>query len=586
MTTKTSILAAALAFGLVACGHGEVAQKPAPPAVTAVAAPPPAPPPLSLVPADVARIGVVATFVVPALDRSLGSGVALVKQAAPLPLDPAGVRDMLLAQAGLPAELAKHLDLSAPVAGAAVAAGPGRSPLTAFSFACRTIADVAPLLSALGRTVSRRGAAVQIENATGDRGWFLPQGSVVVLADTDEALTRAGSLALEARRDAKDDVSVTLYPEMIARVVGTDVKTALARMMAEVEERAAATGNKLGPEGTHQLRELADYLADASTAELVLSLDPARGATFMMRLHAKAGSKLEATARQTKTAVVDPAFLRVAPAGKDEVGFALASAYGGATLDQIRRQRAKLPPAGGKASDAAGLFLDALAEGLTGEVSMVGRSQPALSAEMLYGVRDAAGAARIEKALASASKDSVAALVAAVTQGEKLGIKAQNVRQERVAGVKALRAILAVSIPGDTKAAMRKLIGPGGVDVFMAVVSGGRFALVMGAGAKARLAAIVSGQAPAPKKKAAPAGPPPTLGQAIALASDRSLFYFFDLRQGVSTALAVAADPRFRALQGAMPTAMPIVGGMTGSATGTPLTLDLTIPPSCFAGMG
>jgi hypothetical protein len=537
----------------------------------------------------------VATFVISNLDRSLSAGVALIKQAAPLPLDPAAVRDMLLAQAGLPVAVGKHLDLGAPIAGAAVLAGPGRSPLTAFSFACHAAADVPALLGVLGRTVARRGAAVQIENAAGDRGWFLPQGNVVVLADTDEALVRAGSLALEARRNSKDDVSVMLYPEMVARAAGTDVKTALERLLADIDDKAAASGGKMGPEATRQVREIAEYLAGAARAELALSLDPDRGASFLARLHPKAGSKLEAMARQTKTIAIDPSLLTLATGGKEDAGFAVTSAYGGATLEQIRRQRGKLQPGSGKGNEAAGRFLDALAEGLTGELSMTGRIQPAFSAELIYRARDGESAARIRAELAKGNKESVAAIVAATTQGEGLGVKAQRVRQESVRNLRALHATLVLAPPGDEKGFLRKFVGPAGVDVFMAVVGGDRLAVTMGPGAKARLASIASPEAAATQKvkvkvkaKASAAGPPaiPALSGAVAAASGRSLFYFFDLRQVFSVALTVASDPRFRALEGAMRTPMPVMGGATGDAQGTPFTMDLTIPPSCFAGMG
>jgi hypothetical protein len=39
-------------------------------------------------------------------------------------------------------------------------------------------------------------------------------------------------------------------------------------------------------------------------------------------------------------------------------------------------------------------------------------------------------------------------------------------------------------------------------------------------------------------------------------------------------------------LTGAMRTAMPILGGAAGDGQGQTFTLDLTIPTSCFTGMG
>ena len=184
-------------LSLIAVALGGACAHPVPPPHTAVMAispaPPPhvEPPPLALVPADVARTGLAATFVIPSLDRSLSTGVALVKQAAPLPLDAAGVRDMLLGQVGLPPEVARHLDLGAPIAGAVVVSDRTPSQLAAFSFAVRSPSDLAGLLGTLGRTVSRRGDAFQIENAAGDRGWFLPVGTVVVFVGAVERQEQA-----------------------------------------------------------------------------------------------------------------------------------------------------------------------------------------------------------------------------------------------------------------------------------------------------------------------------------------------------------------------------------------------------------
>jgi hypothetical protein len=586
------------ALALVSCAHNKPVAPAAAVAAKPVAAIAAAPPPLSLVPVDVARVGLVATFVIPTLERTLASGVALVKQATPLPLDAAGVRDMLLAQAGLPPEVAKHLDLTAPVAGAAVSAGAGRSPLAAFSFSCRTAVDVAALLNALGRTIEHRGAAVQIESTTGDRGWFLSQGSVVVFADSEDALVRAGALAIEARRTAKDDASVIVYPEMVARAAGTDVKTALDRLLAEIEERTVAGGGTFGPEARQQSRELADYIVGTATAEFAIDLDAARGLSLLARLHPKAGSKLETVARQTRTIAIDPLLLAEALRVKDDVAFVMTSAYATATLDQFRRQRGKLPTTG-KPALAMGRLMDALIEGLTGDLSMVGRLQPNLSGEMIYPARDAATGARIQAALATIDKDALTAAVRAATQGEGLDVKVTKAKQETLGKTRTLHTNLAVKSPGDKMGVLRKLIGPTGIEMYAAVVGQDRLAVTVGTGAKARMVSIASGKTP--KDGAAHAGPATTaasdkafvpaastaLTAAIAAASGRSLFYFFDLRQAIALAVTAAGkDPRMRMVLGALRAPMPVLGGASGDSQGTALTVDLTIPPACIAGFG
>jgi hypothetical protein len=573
------------------------ARSQTPPRTAALAAKPaitvPAPlPPLSLVPVEVARTTLLATFVIPAFERSLASGVALIKQAAPLPLDAAGVRDMLLAQVGLPPDIAAHLDLTAPIAGAAVGAGPGRSPLTAFSFAGRSPLDVTQILSALGRTVARRGAAVQIENTSGDRGWFLPQGNLIVFSDSDEALVRAGSLAVEARRGVSDDVLVTLAPEMMARAGGTDLKSALERLVGEMEERAATGGNKIGSEGSRQIRDFVEYLTGAETAELALDLDAARGASLLVRLHPRAGSKLEELARQTRSIVVDPALLATAIPGKDDIGFLATWAYGHLALEQFQRQRAKLPADGGKPVEVAGRLLDALAQGLTGDLTIVGRAQPGLFAELIYPVRDAAAATRIQSALLANDKAALAALLRATVQGESIDGKVTRVKQESFGKNRALHATMELALRGDSKGTLPKLIGPAGLEVFIAVIGGDRVVVTVGQGARARMA-IAAGKAGvgtarrvAKPGSASSSGPSAAVAEAVATASTRSFFFFFDLRQVLSLTMALGNDPRMRLFGAAMRNPMPTFGGARGDGQGRAFTLDLIIPPACFTGIG
>lgn len=585
---------------MLAVMMGGACTHPAPtPRTSAIAAP--APPPrvepahLTLVPVEVARTGLAATFVIPSVDRSLSTGVALIKQAAPLPLDAAGVRDMLLAQVGLPPEVARHLDLGAPIAGAVVVSGHTPAQLAAFSFAVRSPGDVAGLLATLGRTVSRRGDAFQIENTAGDQGWFLPAGKVVVFADTDEALVRAGSLAIEARRETRDDLSLILYPEMVARAAGTALGAVLDAVRRTIEERAAARGSPLGSEGTRQARLLVDYLGEIASAELALGLDTARGASVVARLRPKVGSKLEALARETATIAVDSALSREAGATGD-AGLVLTSAYGGATLEQLARLRSGMSGLSGDAAKpraiaGAGRLLDALAAGLTGRFSMIGRVQPAVSSEIVFPARDAAAAARIEAALLASDKESLSALLRALSQSEGLdakAVKVLKVGRESMGKARVVHASLVFSPPGLANPAVQKLLGTSGMDAFLAVVGGDRLALTIGPGAKARMAEI-AGARGAKKTASAAAGKSPVapvVSDAIAVAGSRSLFYFLDLRQVVSLATVIGENPRLRALSGAMRTPVPWFGGATGDGRGEAFTLDLSIPPSFFSGVG
>jgi hypothetical protein len=96
-----------------------------------------------------------------------------------------------------------------------------------------------------------------------------------------------------------------------------------------------------------------------------------------------------------------------------------------------------------------------------------------------------------------------------------------------------------------------------------------------GKDAKTRLAAMAAA--------GGSGAPGAVLAEAMAAAERRSLFYFLDLRQLTSTLGAVlpAADALGRGTE-----PLPVWGGVEGDANGRVLTLDLTVPPSCFSGLG
>jgi hypothetical protein len=606
----TGILCASLS--IASCAKP---QQPAPKTAAAVqSAPvaPPAAPPLTLMPAGVARAALVATMIAPTLDHALESGLALARKATPLPLDAAAVRELAFSQLGVPSELSAQLDLGAPVSGAVVGFGHDEPIRAAFSFPVKAGTDVARFLSSVGTLVERRGPVWIIDTRSSGRGWFLPAGNAIVFADSEAGLVQAGSLALEARRmTSKDDVDIVIYPEGLARAANTDVKTALDQLLAQVEANAAATGTKLGPEALQQLRDLAAYATDLATAEIALDLNPQQGVTLLSRLHAKPGSKLEAVSRIVATAPIDPLLM-----GKEDAGIVVTSAYGDRSLEQLRRQRSRLPAATDKGASkgalAAGNLLDALAGGLTGTLSMVGRLAPELSLEMVYPIKDAASSAKIQSVLQATDRAAVTALLSAQATGSGVEAKVTRVQKESAGKLRAVHWTVSFTMPGDKLGVMKKLMGKNGLDVFASVIAspgGDKLAFTAGPGAKARLVAMGAVKAPAaetkPDAKTKPAAASGAkaakganganaamtggLAEAAALAGARSLYYYVDLREGLAVAKALGtgpSDPRLQMVMGLLKAPVPILGGATGDASGRQLTLDMTVPPSCIAGIG
>jgi hypothetical protein len=454
--------------------------------------------------------------------------------------------------------------------------------------------DVPRFLGTLGTVTARRGAVWQVQTPRNGEAWFMPVGNVLVFADSEAGMSRAANLALEARRPVKDDVSIVLYPDGLALSSGTDVKTALEAVRALIEDRTAAAGTKMGEEGRAQLQQLVAYAADVATAEIALDLKADKGVVFLARLRPRPGSALEGVGRNVAPAPIDPLLV-----GKSDAGLAVTSSYLGRTIEQLQRQRGRLPvkdakgkapgkdakgKAPGKDVVAAGKLLDALIEGLTGSLSMLGRFQPGLSFELAYPIKDAAAAAKIEGALLATDRAAMAAMLRPEVTGASAQIKVNQGRTVTLGKRRAASWTVLPVWPNDPRGVMKKVIGPKGLDVFAAVVNNNddknRLVFTVGPAAKTRLTDIVAGKTEAPRGDVA---------EAIAMQGGRSLYSYIDLREALGFADVLVGkdvDPRVKAVASMAKRPMPVFGGVTGDTSGRVITLDLTLPPSCLAGIG
>ena len=210
------------------------------------------------------------------MDRLLSNGTKLVSQAMPLPMDAAGLRDMILSQAGLPPEVSANIDFASPSAAAFVALdGKGKSGAV-LAVPARGPTEAQKIIDALGKKITTRGPATLVEGNTGGRGWLYRSGNIVVLSDEIEALARGTMLTLEARRAGADDVTAVVFPEAIARANGTDVKAAIDAFVKEMQQKQAAAEPKGGrratpPPSSARCEAMGEALAlagDASSIEV------------------------------------------------------------------------------------------------------------------------------------------------------------------------------------------------------------------------------------------------------------------------------------------------------------------------------
>jgi hypothetical protein len=620
---------AAALFALGCASAPPPAPRPAPAAAPALAKAAPASgavsegPPITLLPASTARPLELVAISVTSADRLLTNGATLAGRAVPLPIDPSGLRDMLLGQAGLAPEVSANLDLGSPSSAAIVSTGRGADTGVVIAVAARGPAEAERVIGALGKAVMKRGAVVLVDNGSGGRGWVFRAGNVVVLSDKLEALARGAMLALEARHAAPEDVTAVLYPDAIARANGTDVKTALAFVIeavrtaqaAQAEAKAKADeehpadeenagGKKKGgrkpPARTaasyedHSLEMAAEILgmvADVETAELGLSVDPTTGLVFRARLRPRASSALAGVAREAHPYELDRAIVEgagVAPA------VVAASSYGPFIRGTMARQRERLAAVAAadpkdRSLAAALAFTDAMTAALAGQTSAgctFSVDAPHFSSDITYPLKDAATAAKLSATLAALDRAAVTALWDA--QVGRTNTFDWAVKKETVGKLKALHYTLTLHDTGknappaarEAAQTMSKLFGRG-LDAYVAVV-GTRFVATVGHNAKARLAVLGGAKPPG----APPAPAPGPLADALSATAGRDGFLYLDLGSVLSLVGSYAQDPRAALLARGAPLPIPVFGSMGGDGAGKVWTLELTLPPAAFVGAG
>jgi hypothetical protein len=534
---------------------------------------------VKLLSAAEARAFELGTISITSVDRLLTNGATLVTKAVPMPIDPAGARDMLLAQAGLPPEVSANLDLGAPAGAVIVSSGPSGATGAVMAVAARGPAEAGRVVGALGRVVETRGNVVLVENPTGGRGWILRDGAVIVFSDDLEALTRGARLAEEARHAVAEDVTAVLYPDAIARANGTDVKTALAQLMAQVraaqESQAAQT-----PGGARQLEtfdEVLSLLGDAEAAELGLGVDAAKGLSFRTRLRARAASKLEAVARDVRPYELDTSVLAL---GKTTPAVVGASSIGAFMRAQLTRQRERLVASKAKGAKGALAFHDAMMAALGGQTGFAlgfVKQAPIFEGQLAYALKDAPSAAALGDALSHLDKDAALALLEA-QMGQMGQIPAFDwtVKKESVGKLKALRYGLTFKKgAGLDPELVSKLFGKT-LDVYVAV-SETRFLATFGHDAKANLTKLAAA------KPVVPAG---TLAESIASTRGRDSFFHFDLGPVLGLIPLVVKDQKISKLAKAEIGPIPLYGSAGGDGVGKVWSMDFTIPPTAFTNAG
>jgi hypothetical protein len=560
---------------------GSPGAPPAPPVPPPVAGVPSGPA-VELTPAVAARTHQLGTIAIGSFDRMLENGTKLVARAMPLPMDAKGVRDLLFSQAGLSAEIAASLDLSAPCSAVFVAIGKGDDGKArtgvVMAVAARGPAEAEKVIAALGKKIMVRGPVTLIDNGAKSQGWVYRAGNVIVLSDELEGIARGALLALEARRAGPEDITATVYPEAIARANGTDVKTAIAKAVEEMRTKQDAGAPTPGPvEGVDVAVEMLGMLADADVGEIGLVLDPVRGLVLRGRLLPRPGTRLATVAKEVVPFQIDPAV----SAGAGPQILLGASSIGPFWRRTMSIYRNRLVASTDKGAQAALAYYDAFLAALGSQQSaaiVVQKQAPYLTGLFSTTLTDAAAAAKVAATLAKLDKAAVSALVTA-----QLGTAALfdlTSKQEKVGKLKTTHCRLKLKKMQSLDADVLKRLMALELDVYW-TVDGQRMLVAFGRDAKARLLSATSGAPPQLPTAGA-------LAEARAEAKNRDAFYFADVTPMLSLLASFSDDKngRLAALARAGAGPIPLVFTAGGDGVGKAWTADFTIPVAAFSSVG
>ncbi len=580
------VVVVCLLLGLGACADKTPAPqhvKATAPLTTPVATGIPAGPPVELMAATAARPFLLATVSISSVDRLLGNGTKLVSQAMPLPMDAAGLRDMILSQAGLPPEVSANLDFASPSAAAFVALeGKGKSGAV-LAVPARGPTEAQKIIDALGKKLSTRGAATLVEGNTGGRGWLYRSGNIVVLSDEIDALARGTMMTLEARRAGADDVTAVLYPDAIARANGTDVKSAVDAFVKEMQQKQAAAAKGAGGSSDtaaqeNSMRAVGEALmlaGDASSIEAGLVLDPARGLIVHARFNARPGTKLEAVAKEVKPFQIDPAVATTSLSGRFIVG---GNSLGPFWRGMLATYRDRLAADKQKGAVVALAYYDAVVAALAGQQSTsmsLHKEAPYLSAAFSIPLKDAASAGKVATALALLDAPAASALLRAQL-GDTSAIE-WTVKKESVGKLKTQHFRVKLKKGSETPNEVSKRMLGQNLDLYW-TVAGTKMVLTLGKDAKTRLAAIAAGKAPPETNKA--------LAEAQAAAAARDLFYYLDLTPILGVVGALAEEQRLATMAKGGSSPIPMIFTAGGDGAGKLWTMDMTVPVAAFTGIG
>jgi hypothetical protein len=511
------------------------------------------PKPLSVKPASEARQVALGSAVIPNLDRSF-ERIDTVAKALSFPFDKAAQRKSFLESIKAPQTMVSAVRTDAPVAVVAFAPKQkGKDPEMVVALTGKSPETIKTAIAGLGKPVATQDDASNFKLGE-DSVWLVPKGTFLVAASSLDTLILGAALATEVAVAGKEDITVRVSPEAVAKSQGTDVKTAIAGFIAQ-----ASTSLKGMPgqnplvsavlEG--MLKTLGDRVAEVEEALVSLRVDVEKGATLRIVASPRKDSRLAGLLGKPAPFALDG---RAVPEGEPMALMAFAPTELSKNLWADLRPLVAKDKAGEEAAKHIDLLIGGWTSGGTGAISVVDKQMRMTGIyAMKKGATGEAYLSAMAGLLGSAWYQSILAAGAVKSKA--------SVKRDK----NALVVSSSAEPPKDLPPAMADALKGMGLlsQTYAMVVEGDAMYYASGKDAAESARRLVSAQ---PRK------PTGACAQAVTESAGADAFFFMDFAQLVKLgagAMGAGENPLFSNLH--LPLWMSYRGGKTA-------TIELRIP--------
>jgi hypothetical protein len=524
------------------------------------------PPSLAIRAAAEGRKAALGVGLLPDLDRSLNR-IEAVAQAINVPFDVAATRTKILAGLKLPASASKAISMSMPIALVLLPpAAPGKDPEATAAFQLKSADAGQEVVRAFGKPIATKDDAANFKQENGESFWLWHKNNDIVVSTSLDALVTSAALAMEALAKPEEDLVVTLHPDAIAKSQGTDLKSALAKLVNDLRVTAVAGGQSPSMMAVIQsiVQTIGDKVSDVDEAQLSLHIDATLGGTIVAKLKPKAGSGLGTLIAKPAPYAFDPAVLD----GGEPFMLAASS-----PIPWLADAWRALTPSLSQSAEGAALAkpLEAVITSLTGAFTVAARIRDKQSQQVgVYQLTPTTSAdAYLDQVAALYKSPDLAKLFASFD----LKVNPKIAREKNL--VSGELKLDVGKLPAEQAAAMKSVLGD--KYIFAMAAEPGRAVMTTGRDARAIVKAVLA----AGPAKAAPAGP---IASALDETRADDAFAYVDLMQ--SLRLGLAATP-MGAVLGQLPAMAALNMPMWFSYRGGPeATFGWRIPMSTVRSVG